>query len=125
MRNDGLQPLALLALYHLANLRAPARKSKGVGADSYWGHVHLDCVGHCNLRGIHRLDFAIGVNPAPNRVCSRGDFVSRANRDRPLEITMIILLIAAWLLVAASAAILVLAWIAEAIDAVSSGAKKN
>ncbi len=38
---------------------------------------------------------------------------------------MIILLIATWILVTASALTVLSAWIAEAIDAVSSGAQKN
>lgn len=116
MRNDGLQPPALLALYLLAHLRAPARKSKGVGSDSIGANLRAGRDGHRDFRSIHRLDIAIGDNPAPNRVRGCGDCVSSDHRDRTLEITLIVLLIAVWLLAALSAVTVMIAWIAQFVN---------
>jgi hypothetical protein len=58
-------------------------------------------------------------------VRSRGDCVSSDHRDRSLEIIpMIILFIATWILATVSALTVLIAWIAEAIDAVRDGPKK-
>lgn len=125
MRNDGLQPLVLLALYHLAHLHAPARKSKGVGSDSIRVNLRAGSDGRSDLRSIHRLDIAIGDYPAPNRVRGCGDRVSSSRGDRVLEIiSMIILFIATWILVTAASLTVLVAWVAEAIDAVRDGPKK-
>lgn len=118
MRNDGHKPPALLAPNHLAHLRAPAQKSKGVGSDSIRANRRAGSDGHRDFRSIHGLDIAIGDYPAPNRVRGCGDCVSSGHRDRTLEIiSMIILLIATWILVTAASLTVLVAWVAEAIDA--------
>lgn len=118
MRNDGFQPLALHAVYHLAHLRASARKSKGVGSDSIRANLHAGSDGHRDFRSIHRLDFAVSNYSAPRRVRDL-DYRPAPDRcDCDLEIIpMIILLIATWILVTASALTVLFAWIAEGADA--------
>lgn len=117
VRNDGFQRLALLAVYHLAHLRASARKSKGVGSDSIRANLHAGSDGHRDFRSIHRLDFAVSNYSAPRRVRDL-DYRPAPDRcDCDLEIiAMIIMLIATSVLVAASALTVLVAWVAEAVD---------
>ena len=96
-----------------------------MGIDSPGSHIFLSGDGHSGLRSVHRLDIAVGDHPAPRRVRGRGGGCPPAHRGRTLEIAMIVLLIASWILVAVSALTVLVAWVAEAIDAVRDAPKKS
>lgn len=95
-----------------------------MGIDSPGSHNFLSADGHGGLRSLHRLDIAVGDYSAACRMCSRCGGFPPAHRGRTLEIAMIILLIASWILLAVSALTVLVAWVAEAIDAVRDGSKK-
>ena len=111
--NDFLEPHPQFGNCPLAHICPPTREQKGVGVRSSSGYIHTRRGGSSYRRGFHRLDNAVGDNPTARRVCHCGDGGSPNLRSRDLEIEVIFLLVAVWIMVAAATITVLLGWASE------------